>query len=1221
MGKQIKSFNRFIGGIADYSREGIPDSHAFSRAVDFRNNPQSLTLLPVAVKESGSVITDLPKWGEVYNTNLTAYIYGNTGNLYSRTSAGSHTFLRQVASSHGNGLVYSAEDDFLYYSSDKLIGRYGPLAGTPTFTDDFFGSQGGVPLNTNSLSLLSASSQYADRADTSSLSIGGNIAIVAQINPTTLPASGSSMTLVSKWNINGNLRSYMLDIAGVSGYFGDGSDGALTISSDTTEAPTDAACTGTTGTTTLSATNASFASGQIIFIHQSQGTGAGSWQRNTISSYTAGTITTGSALNTTYGTGAQVRVLKQYTNVTINSGKTYTVKAWTGTVGGIIGWLANGTVTCTGTISANGGNGGTYTGMQGYATGGTGGGFAGGRGDITNANSSAFQGDGTAGVGIAAANGAANGNGGGPSYVSGVGQYGGGAGGGNGVVGANASGSAAGIGLGGAVAGSADLTTIVFGGGGGGAALGLNATNGTVGAGGSGAGIVFITGSTITITGAITANGGAGGTGQSSTTSGGGGGGGSILLKAQTATLGASLITATGGTSSSAAGGTGRIHLDYYTSYTGTTSPTLDVIQDNNLVTNTSYQLRLSLSSTGTNSETLAMVFVPQTAVWQQVGVSWVASTSTATFYLNAVSLGTRVGTFTSIHDNTSRFAVGANFDSGGAATNFYNGLIDEVQVYNATQTQSQFFAALAAQISTTSANLVAYYKFNSAATDATTNANDLTLQNAPSYSTNVPFPSPTTRLDQDQAATTAGNTYTTLTAIGEGASDRLTFTPAKDPQKSMSVLVAAKGTGNWTITIHDTFNNSIATSTITNTNMTTGYVEFTFSSLWRPLTNFTNAYHAHITSTVADGTITCTTAGNCETISYRTYYQFLVTDTAWHPMARFLNFWVVGNERWIGKYEATLYEPNKIALGASWAARCFGRWGEYLVVGVTKATTNIYDTDAGRLYFWDGYSPTYNYSVEIPEGGVNALLGIGDKLYIWAGYKNQMLEYSGGLSARKVKFLPKMETTKYSETYPQAVTMWKSLLRWGASGNSNSATLPRGVYTYGQSSVRYPDVLSCDYLPSTGNSGSTVSIGLLLVVNQKLLIGWQDGTGFGMDYVDSTTTTFGQGTIEFLVDDSDAVWKIKDALNLKVVFAALASGDSVSLKYKINDASAWSASTTTTTVSDTSLVLPIPTGRYSEFQFACDFSTTATTSPTIKGLGFELDELTQEQGIGTINE
>lgn len=1198
MARVIKTFSRFCGGISEFDKESlIPSGYAFSRALDIRTNPQNLTLLPKAIKESGSVVTDLPKWGEVYNSNLTSYLYGNTGNLYSRTSAGSYSFLRQVANSHGNGEVYSAEDDFLYYSSDKLIGRYGPLSGTPTFVDDFFGSQGGVPLNTNSLQLLSASSQYADRPDTASLSVTGNLSIRAQIKPTTLPAVGSSMTLASKWNLNGNLRSYMLDIATVSGFYGDGSDGALTISSNTTESPIDSTASATAGTSSISATNTSFAANQIVLIMQMVGTNAGQWEIGTISSYTAGTITTVSPLKGTYlssgSNHAQVRVVPQYTNVTINSGITYKPKAWSqsGFVGGLLAFYASGTVTVSGTIS------GDSRGFDGGAV---------------PPSPTGNPGDGTGGLELSHST-AANGNGGGgagnqPQYA--------GAGGGNGTAGSNGTGGA----TGGNAVGSTDLTAMTLGGAGGSGGW----VGGSQSTGGNGGAMLFCAAPTITITGTITFNGGNGGSPNQPGTNGGAGGaaGGSLLFKAQTWTN-SGTITASGGTGGAGssggdtggAGGDGRIHLDYYSSYTGTSTPTLNALQDNTLVGNVGYQLRLSVSSNGTNSETLSQSFVPKTGVWQQVGVSWTASTSTAIFYLNAVQLGTRVGTLTSIADTTARFAVGANFNSGGSATNFYNGLIDEVQVYNMTQSYSDFFNALSQQISSTSAGLKGYWKFNGDYVDATANANDLTSSGSPSFTTDVPFSSPTTRLDIDQSATTTGNTYTPPTSISETSSNRLTFTPAKDPQKSVAFLVATVGTGAWTVTIHDSFNNTIATSTITNANMATGYVEFTYASNWRPLTNFTNSYHLHITSTVADGAVTTTTASNLETVSYRTYYQFLVTDTAWHPMTRFLNFWVVGNEKWVGKYEATLYEPNKIALGANWRARCFGKWGEYLVIGAMRGS-NIYDFDTGKIFFWDGYSPTYNYSVEITDGGVNALLGVGDKLYIWAGYRNQLLEYTGGLTARKIKYIPKLETTKYSEVYPQAVTMWQSLLRYAPSGSSNSETFQKGVYTWGQSSIRYPEVLSYDYIPSTGNNGSTVNVGLIMVVNNKLLMGYQDGLSYGVDYIDPTTTSFGSGTIEFLVDDQDQIWKQKDALNIKVVFSPIVSGDSFSLKYKINGENNWSASTTTTTTDDTSLVLSVPTGRYNEFQFACDFSTSNTETPILKGLGFEINDLKEEETI-----
>ena len=131
--------------------------------------------------------------------------------------------------------------------------------------------------------------------------------------------------------------------------FGTGEDGVLTISSNTTDSPIDSSCSGTSGTTSLSATNASFEAGQLILIHQSRGTGVGQWELNKISSYVAGTITTVLSLSYTYtdsgASQAQVLVVKQYSGITINSGKTLTAKAWDGNIGGILAYFCSGATT------------------------------------------------------------------------------------------------------------------------------------------------------------------------------------------------------------------------------------------------------------------------------------------------------------------------------------------------------------------------------------------------------------------------------------------------------------------------------------------------------------------------------------------------------------------------------------------------------------------------------------------------------------------------------------------------------------------------------------------------------------------------------------------------------------------------------------------------------------------------------------------------------------
>src|ERR1035437_4520099 len=216
-----------------------PTNFWYSENVNIRTDPYAPTLNYATVKESGSVVVDFVKWADITPAALTVYAYGDQGNIYSRTLAGSWTNLHKAGGSHGNGLQYFYGDDYLYYPTDSTIGRYGPLASSPQFSDDFLTAQGGVPQNTNSLALISASSQYATAADSASLSVTCNLTVEAYAYFNTLPAVGSSMVLIGKWDESGALRSYVMDIFGVSGLFGSGTDGSLTISSNTIESPSE----------------------------------------------------------------------------------------------------------------------------------------------------------------------------------------------------------------------------------------------------------------------------------------------------------------------------------------------------------------------------------------------------------------------------------------------------------------------------------------------------------------------------------------------------------------------------------------------------------------------------------------------------------------------------------------------------------------------------------------------------------------------------------------------------------------------------------------------------------------------------------------------------------------------------------------------------------------------------------------------------------------------
>ena len=362
--------------------------------------------------------------------------------------------------------------------------------------------------------------------------------------------------------------------------FGDGRDGDLVISSNTTFYPIDSSCSGSQGTNTLYASNAAFQAGQKIMIHQTRGTNAGVWEINQIASYTSGVITTEKPLQYTYTDGgasqAQVLVLRQYHNVTVNSGATWTVKAWDGNTGGILGFLANGTVSINGIISANGGNGTQAILSEGQiVAGGVGGGFRGGAGKANNANSgTGFQGEGTSGEGGQSIN--ANGNGGGGGNSTGAPGAEGGGGGGHSILGqAGQDGGDGNPGQGGMVSGNSVLSIMTFGGGGGGG--GREATN-SVGSGGSGGGIILISVNRLTLYGNILSNGGNAGIANGRIeASGGGGAGGSILIRTNNASLGSNNIKSIGGLGNGngnyGIGSSGRVHIEYCDEIYGNTEP------------------------------------------------------------------------------------------------------------------------------------------------------------------------------------------------------------------------------------------------------------------------------------------------------------------------------------------------------------------------------------------------------------------------------------------------------------------------------------------------------------------------------------------------------------------------------------------------------------------------------------------------------------------------
>lgn len=363
--------------------------------------------------------------------------------------------------------------------------------------------------------------------------------------------------------------------------FGTGKDGSLNITTSTSITHALTTGSGTVATKSLTISSAStFENNDLILIYQTTQSGAGSFELNRIASGGGTTsLTLTLDLKNTYS-NAQIVEMKEYYNVTIGSGGTLTPsQAFDGSMGGVLAFFVKGTFSQTaGSVTLNG-----------Y-------GFRGGAGVSNAGHRTGNQGEGYLGTGTQTTPPNYSGGGGGGAYAGSAGQGSGGGGGANGTAGtdgADGDGGGSGVGGGGgSTGGNAGLTNALFGGGGGSGGTRDGVGSPTSGSGGTGGGFCFIIANNFTVSGGSITNGGTSGTVAGGDSAGGGGAGGSTLLKCVTASIGTTLISASGSASAGGAGvaggtgGAGRIHIDYSGSFSGTTTPTIDSRQDGTIVDN-----------------------------------------------------------------------------------------------------------------------------------------------------------------------------------------------------------------------------------------------------------------------------------------------------------------------------------------------------------------------------------------------------------------------------------------------------------------------------------------------------------------------------------------------------------------------------------------------------------------------------------------------------------
>lgn len=494
-------------------------------------------------------------------------------------------------------------------------------------------------------------------------------------------------------------------------------------------------------------------------------------------------------------------------------------------------------------------------------------------------------------------------------------------------------------------------------------------------------------------------------------------------------------------------------------------------------------------------------------------------------------------------------------------------------------------------------------------------------------------------------ARNTAASTYSVPTALSEAAGNFCFFAPDIEPFYSIQADIVTPGTGNWTLTLHDSLNNQLAQVTVANANLTANaFNEFKFGSQIRAFVNASQTgssatYHWHITSTVSDGTVSVVNSGDLSSANFLLYaYRLLQTKNGWHPTALFTGsgkpLLCIGNGPYLSTYDfsddsdPTNQQWQRHALTFKSGDEVCGMStnNQYLVIAVERRSTNSSrNFQDGALYFWDGSTNAPNFVIDIPMGAPYGLYTFNNVTYFCCA--GSLFAWSGGQTVIKVRKLA-YQNTDYLDAVdstivnPNMLTSRYNLLLIGYPGTTTNVNLQYGIWSWGTVELTYPNSYGLSYTLSNQlqyNTGTTaLKIGCCCNFVDSTYTSWQytDGTGavhYGIDLIDNFSTPAQTFDFQSLIYDGGVRYKTKQAYRLKVNFLPLPANTTLQAKYSLNRG-AYVLSPTAKT-GDTDVLLDINSGRFHEIQwgFQGTCASNATVAPTITGVTMEIGPLPEE--------
>ncbi len=506
----------------------------------------------------------------------------------------------------------------------------------------------------------------------------------------------------------------------------------------------------------------------------------------------------------------------------------------------------------------------------------------------------------------------------------------------------------------------------------------------------------------------------------------------------------------------------------------------------------------------------------------------------------------------------------------------------------------------------------------------------------------------------------TATLAYSVPTVLTEDPSKICVFSPDIEPGYSISPFVVSKGTGNWTLTLHDAQNNSLAAVTVTNANLNNGALnEFIFGSQIRVLVGGGIAsgaanYHFHLTSTVNDGTVKVVPA-SVGTANYATgdmqslyftwsAYRMVQTNNGWHPTALFGVRTGTGNGQALcignGNYLTTYnFSNDAVPSNNTWIRhQLVFEYGEevcglsvnnqFLVIACERRSRVANRKfQKGTLYFWDGTTPQASFKIPITMGapyGIHTENNItyfacAGSLYAWSG--GQTVTKVRKLAYQNTDYLNMSDTTIVN---PNMFTSRYGLLMLAYPSSTTNQNIDYGVYSWGSVELTFPNSFGYSYLSSHGNvnnggSISNLQIGACVNFVDSMYTSWAytdgSGTHYGLDVLDNTCPAATTFNWRALIYDGGSRYHAQMPNRLKVSLVSLPTGCTIT-PYYMNDRGSVQYGVPVTTGKTEALQEINLRAHETQYGFIGTCPAGTMTAPIINGVTLEVSSLSEEVSL-----